>query len=81
MPDNTNFGRTGLSDGSQGQQGQVTAVSGGHDKPGLLVLQCHDASNVLINTYLWVDSTGDLRISPTIPTDQDANGTVVGTQL
>jgi hypothetical protein len=30
--------------------------------------------------YLWVDSTGDLRISSTKPTTFDSDGTVVGTQ-
>jgi hypothetical protein len=30
--------------------------------------------------YIWVDVNGDLRIHSSIPTDPDADGTVVGTQ-
>mgnify|MGYP006425255655 CR=1 FL=1 len=35
---------------------------------------------VLNNNYLWVDSTGDLRINASIPQDMDLDGVVVGTQ-
>jgi hypothetical protein len=34
---------------------------------------------VLRGNFLWVDATGDLRISPTAP-GSDLAGTVVGTQ-
>jgi len=30
--------------------------------------------------YLWVDSTGDLRIHTAAPTDEDMDGAVVGGQ-
>jgi len=30
--------------------------------------------------WLWVDSTGDLRIGSAEPTTHDSDGTVVGTQ-
>lgn len=30
--------------------------------------------------YLWVDSTGDLRIGSAEPSTPDSDGTVVGTQ-
>jgi len=80
MPDITNFGRTPLANGVGGVHGQVTLVSGGHDAPGLLALQCHNASNVLVTAYVWIDSDGVLRASAAIPTNQDTDGTVVGAQ-
>lgn len=51
---------------------------GDSSEPGFVVLQT--AADV--QYYLWVDSTGDLRISAanTKPTSYDADGTVVGTQ-
>ncbi len=48
--------------------------------PALLSLDAVNDSGVITQYYLWVDSNGKLRISNTIPTDQDADGTVVGTQ-
>lgn len=45
-------------------------------------IQAIDVQNILLlgGYYLWVDSSGDLRISDTEPTDKDTDGTVVGTQ-
>ena len=49
------------------------------NSPGILMLETLVAG-VLTPNYLWVDASGTLRISQTIPTDQDNDGTVVGTQ-
>jgi hypothetical protein len=38
-----------------------------------------DAPRRMGTAYLWVDATGDLRVSATVPTS-DTSGTVVGTQ-
>jgi hypothetical protein len=56
----------------------VTTVSGivGNFQPGMIEMK--EASGN--PWYLWVDSNGDLRINATIPTDAEADGTVVGTQ-
>ena len=35
-------------------------------------------AGVVTTYYLWVDSTGDLRIHKAIPTNQDGDGSVVG---
>jgi len=51
----------------------------GTNLPGMLHLMTNNAGTVQ-DSYLWVDTTGDLRISNAIPTDQDADGTIVGTQ-
>ena len=51
------------------------------DRPSLLALDAvADGTGARTTWYLWVDSAGDLRIHNAIPTDQDADGTVVGTQ-
>jgi hypothetical protein len=44
--------------------------------PGFLIL--HDKGGT--DRYLWVDTTGDLRIHTSIPLNADTVGTVVGTQ-
>lgn len=44
--------------------------------PGFLIL--HDKGGT--DRYLWVDTTGDLRIHTSIPLNSDTVGTVVGTQ-
>lgn len=50
------------------------------DKPGILRLDAVADDGTVTPYYLWVDSTGDLRIHTSIPTNQDSDGTVVGTQ-
>ena len=45
-------------------------------QPGMIELKEADGTP----HYLWVDSTGDLRIHTAIPTDAEADGTIVGTQ-
>jgi hypothetical protein len=57
----------------------VTAVSDGTVstfQPGMIEMKEADGTP----HYLWVDSTGDLRIHTAIPTDPEADGTIVGTQ-
>jgi len=49
------------------------------DKPSILAMDAvADSSGVRTTYYLWVDTTGDLRIHSAIPTNQDSDGTVVG---
>jgi hypothetical protein len=52
------------------------AAKGSGANPGFLKLLT--AANV--EYWLWVDSTGDLRIHTAEPADPDADGTIVGTQ-
>lgn len=49
------------------------------EKPSILAMDAvADTTGVRTTYYLWVDSTGDLRIHTSIPTNQDSDGTVVG---
>ena len=57
----------------------AAASTRGTNLPGMLHLQTYNGSSVL-DFYLWVDTTGDLRISNAIPSDQDADGSVIGSQ-
>lgn len=50
------------------------------DKPGTLQLDSVADTGVVTTYYLWVDSAGKLRIANAYPANQDADGTVVGTQ-
>jgi hypothetical protein len=61
-------------------QGIQHAHAKAHDAPGMLALDTINASGVLASYYLWVDSSGDLRIASAIPTNQDSSGAIVGTQ-
>jgi len=45
-------------------------------KPGFIVLK----TAAKVQYWLWVDSTGDLRIHTAEPTAYDADGAIVGTQ-
>ena len=65
-----------VGDSSDTSGNQVHIFDGGADDPGLLVL--YDAGGSA--HYLWVDTTGDLRVHTAAPTDEDADGTVVGSQ-
>lgn len=49
------------------------------NKPGMISLLTNNAGTVQ-TYYLWVDTSGVLRIDTAIPTDQDNDGTVVGAQ-
>jgi len=64
--------------GPRGQQ--FVIEDAGHDKPGCLVLYRTDGSGTQAAYWLWVDSNGKLRIHSAEPSDQDSDGTVVGTQ-
>lgn len=59
---------------------RIDRNTSGNGAPGMLALQ--DKANVLY--YIWVDSTGDLRIGTAPPeedgTPADTSGTIVGTQ-
>lgn len=71
---------SGITDfGTLQQNGGPRGIAKGVNKPGFLMLQT-TAAGVIVNYWLWVDSTGVLRISNAVPTDQDNNGTVVGSQ-
>jgi len=51
------------------------------DKPSILALDAvADTTGVRTTYYLWVDTSGNLRIGSSIPTNQDGEGTVVGQQ-
>lgn len=45
-------------------------------QPGMIEMKEADGTP----HYLWVDNTGDLRIHTAIPSNPDADGTIVGTQ-
>ena len=45
-----------------------------HDTPGMFCLECIDASDVEFRVYMWSDSNGSLRFAPTLPTNQDTDG-------
>lgn len=49
------------------------------NKPGMINLQTYTGAATQ-DYYLWVDTGGVLRIDDAIPTDQDNDGTVVGSQ-
>jgi hypothetical protein len=50
------------------------------DKPSILGLYAVSDTPERTAYYLWVDSNGKLRIHTSIPTNQDSDGTIVGTQ-
>jgi len=55
----------------------VRVFDGGADKPGAIALV---AAGGGATYYLWVDATGLVRVHNAYPTDEDADGTVVGAQ-
>lgn len=69
---------------SEAQTGQTflhLAVPGVVGQPSIIVLDAVNTSTgAVTSNYLWVDSAGKLRISTSIPTLPDSNGTVVGSQ-
>jgi hypothetical protein len=67
-----------LGDAADTAANSLTVFDGGAEKPGMLVLYSGEATGVPY--YLWVDSSGDLRIHTAAPTDEDMDGTVVGSQ-
>jgi len=61
---------------TQSEASEVHVVDGGTQKPGLCVLYDHAG----VPWHLWVDNTGVLRIDSDKPSDEDADGTIVGVQ-
>lgn len=62
-------------------------ANAGANKPAMLFLDSVSDLGVVTTYALWVDSTGDLRIIAandtaidSVVTDQDSDGTIVGTQ-
>jgi len=81
----THFGRDNSTAAHQNdmnvKQGGIAACAEAEaNKPGLLRLDAVNDAGTITSYYLWVDSNGKLRIYNAIPTDQDSDGTVVGTQ-
>ena len=50
------------------------------DMPSCLILNSVDDNGVLTPRYIWVDDTGVLRVGTSAPTDQNSDGTIVGSQ-
>jgi hypothetical protein len=51
------------------------------DKPSIIALDAPaDSTGVIVTYYLWVDTDGKLRIGTAIPTNQNGEGTIVGSQ-
>jgi len=45
--------------------------------PGILSLDACSDAGALTQYYIWIDSNGLIRASSTLPTDQDANGSIL----
>lgn len=69
----TTFGSVGTQARSNED---VTGGTVAGTQPGMLRLENQAGTGY----WLWVDNAGDLRINTALPTDPDADGTVVGTQ-
>ena len=65
-----------IGDADDTAANSISLFDGGTNKPGQIVLYDHTGSA----HYLWVDNTGDLRIHTSAPSDEDMDGTVVGSQ-
>lgn len=66
--------------GSSGQAGHINVgrnSNATYPRPGYIMLEAKDGTDY----FLWVDTTGDLRIDTSAPTTVDTGGDVVGTQL
>lgn len=75
------LGETRFGDGKNVQAAVHVLAKPVQDHPGLLILDAvADSTGVITPYYLWVDSDGKLRISSTLPTNQNSDGTIVGTQ-
>jgi len=48
------------------------------DDPGIIVFESSSSAAAHTNVFLWADSSNQLRYSSTLPTDEDANGSVIG---
>lgn len=65
-----------VGDASDSAANSLEIFDGGSEKPGRLVLYDHTGTD----WHLWVDNSGDLRIHTGAPSDEDSDGTIVGTQ-
>lgn len=70
-----------IGDASDKRQGmlRIPAKDGVADSPGILVLPASAAAGAITDYALWVDRTGVLRIHTAIPTNEDSDGSAVGT--
>lgn len=68
--------RLDVGDAADTVQNVLHIFDGGTQKPGIITLYDHAG----VPHYIWVDNTGDLRIHTALPADEDADGTIVGTQ-
>lgn len=65
-----------IGDAADTEGNQVHIFDGGAEKPGAVVFY----SGAGTPYYVWVDTTGDLRIHTAYPTDEDMDGAAVGGQ-
>lgn len=62
-------------------QGFLGATAKAHDTPGLVFFETISSGGTKRVTYVWMDGYQNLRYSTTLPTDQDADGQVLGAPL
>ena len=82
----THFGPPGdksvqANDDALKQGGVACTSSGNADEPGILRLDAVSDAGTITPYYLWMDSSGNLRKSTSIPTNQDSDGDTVDTDL
>jgi len=73
MADSTSIGR-------QGKQTILELFAAAHDYPSVIKMQMVTSGGTITDEYLWIDGAGRLRIHTSMPSDQDSDGTIVGTQ-
>jgi len=62
------------------QRAILNVPAGGSEEAGLLFLESIDGSGVLQGgLYLWADSASALRVSSSRPTDENSDGSILGT--
>jgi hypothetical protein len=62
------------------KQAVLGVPAGAGEAPGLLCLESVNAGGTTYaRLYLWADSANSLRYSTTIPTDEDSDGSIIGT--
>lgn len=55
----------------------LAPLSRAHDAPGIYYFNCYDSSGNKVEMFWWLDSNSNIRWSTAIPTDQDADGSVL----
>jgi hypothetical protein len=81
-------GETRLGTDRDGIRGALYVQSnGGADKPSVILLDSCDSSGTVKTWAFWIDNTGDARIVEVgagtiaaVITNEDSDGTIVGTQ-